>query len=300
MKRAAEDCHADSDDSKRQKANDNASSSAVRDYLLDIEGTTTSISFVADVLFPYVRDHLCSHLTERLEGQDDETIDDIRALAKQARDDGEEAPQIDVSELVKTVAGGKGSEQSNGRARLSTEERARLVAAVQRFVLWCMDNDRKMPALKALQGHMWRAAYRSGLIKGHVYADVLPFLEAATTQQGASVWIYSSGSVEAQKLLFAHSEKGDLTKFFSGHFDTMIGSKLAAESYTTICKQMGAEPSSVLFVTDNIKEAYAADEAGLRVLVSVRPGTMALPEGHSFKAITSFEHIHDLVNEKGK
>lgn len=236
--------------------------------LLDIEGTTTAISFVHDTLFPYARENLETFLNEHW--ADAAVQADLEQVWRQARADREAGlnpPRIpDAGSIEK------------------------LQSAILANLHWQMDHDRKTTGLKALQGKIWRDAYRSGAIKGHVYDDVLPALQRWKTEQ-TPVYIYSSGSVEAQKLLFGHSVAGDLLPFLTGHYDTLIGSKKEALSYTNIAIDIGVDPAKISFVTDNIKEAVAAHEAGIHAILSVRPGTAPLPEAHTFPVVHSLAEL---------
>jgi enolase-phosphatase E1 len=240
-----------------------------RALLLDIEGTTTSISFVRDVLFPYVRDQLESHLERSWDT--DETKCDLLALEEQARQDlgaGDDVPVIDNS---------------------SPETRRKTVVA---NVLWQMDRDRKTTALKSLQGHIWAKGYGEGRLMGHVYCDV-PSSLIAWKERGIPMYIYSSGSVESQKLLFGHSVAGNLLELFSGHFDTNVGPKVEKESYARICEMIGEKPGHVLFITDVTRESKAALEAGLNALLVLREGNhpLTVNELSTYATITSFNDI---------
>ncbi|XP_066586097.1 enolase-phosphatase E1-like isoform X2 [Prorops nasuta] len=223
--------------------------------LVDIEGTTTSISFVKETLFPYARENLKQYVDTKWE--DDEFKKVLQKLKDQAKQDEETKVDGFVPIIGATI----------------DEEKESLV----KNVLWQMDCDRKAGALKELQGHMWRDAYESGTVKGHIYEDVPKALEA-WTNNGRKVYVYSSGSVEAQKLLFGHSVFGDLSKYFNGYFDTEVGPKQEVNSYKNIIEKIGAEPSNILFLTDIVKEAKAAKEAGLSVNVVVREGNAALTD----------------------
>ncbi|XP_026028895.1 enolase-phosphatase E1 isoform X2 [Astatotilapia calliptera] len=170
------------------------------------------------------------------------------------------------------------------------EEKA--IREVVENVLWQMAADRKSTALKQFQGHMWRSAYASGRIKGEVYQDVVPSIRTWRAR-GLKVYIYSSGSVEAQKLLFGYSVEGDLLELFDGHFDTSIGAKVDAKSYERIAERIGCQPEEITFLTDVTREAKAAEEAGINVVVVVRPGNMELTDeerGH-YNLITSFSQL---------
>ncbi|CAL7948519.1 unnamed protein product [Xylocopa violacea] len=239
--------------------------------LVDIEGTTTSISFVKDTLFPYVRENLKKYIESKWE--DEEFKQDLEKLKEQAKKDEEDK----VDGFV-PISGAN-----------AQEERESLV----KNILWQMDCDRKIGALKQLQGHMWREAYNSGAIKAHVYEDVPKALESWTTD-GKKVYVYSSGSVEAQKLLFGHSVHGDLLKHFSGYFDTGVGAKQESSSYKNILTKIGAEPSNVIFLTDVVKEAAAAKEAGLSTVIVLREGNAPLTDEEKV-AFTTIKSFLDLT-----
>jgi 2,3-diketo-5-methylthio-1-phosphopentane phosphatase len=224
--------------------------------LLDIEGTTTSISFVYEALFPYAREHLASFLAA---SADDPAVQADLALVRQQaaadRAEGIDAPE-DVLENLR----------------------------------WQMDTDRKTTGLKSLQGKIWRGGYLDGSIKGHVYPDVSPAL-LRLRDSGRPAYIYSSGSIAAQKLLFGQSVAGDLLPLIAGHFDTTTGPKKVAESYTAIAGVLGQPVDRVLFGTDSLAEAQAAGAAGMQVALFVRPGNHALPEGHGFTTVASMDAL---------
>jgi enolase-phosphatase E1 len=141
-----------------------------------------------------------------------------------------------------------------------------------------MDRDRKSTALKSLQGRIWESGYRSGALRSHLYADVRPALERWRSE-GKRVAIFSSGSVLAQRLLFAHTPEGDLTPMIDAFFDTTTGPKREAESYRRIAAALGMPPVGVLFVSDVAAELDAARAAGLKTALCVREGE-APPPGH--------------------
>lgn len=242
---------------------------ATRDFralVLDIEGTTTPISFVYDTLFPYAASAFEDFL--RSNHAQGNLSDAFEALARQARSDQEEgldAPSVDPSDVETALAN----------------------------VRWQMENDRKTTTLKDLQGKIWRDGYERGELKGEVFEDVPRLLEAAD-KADIPVRIYSSGSVEAQKLLFGYSTAGDLTVYLSGYHDTTTGPKKVASSYTEIASQMGMEPGGLLFATDNLDEAIAAREAGWQVVVMDRPGNHPLPE-HDFEIMETFEGVIEAL-----
>lgn len=215
-------------------------------YLLDIEGTTTPISFVYDVLFPYARAQLGSFLREQW---DDPAV---RAEAASLGD------SIDSAERAEEAC------------------------------LSLMDEDRKVGSLKTLQGRIWEAGYRSGQLRSQLFPDVPPMLRARKAV-GLRTYIYSSGSVLAQKLLFAHTPEGDLTGLLDGFFDTAVGAKGEVESYQRIAERIGISPGEGLFATDIVAEAQAAHEAGWQIALLVRPGNLPQPP-HDFATWTRFQN----------
>lgn len=239
-----------------------------RAVVLDIEGTTTPISFVYDVLFPYARVALEAFLEAHWEDEDVKT--DVASLREQVA--------ADVAAGVEGVV-----------PIASGEDAVEVRRSVVENLRWQMDRDRKTTGLKSLQGKIWRAGYESGDLKGVVYDDVLEAFKV-WEQWGRGICIYSSGSVAAQELLFRYSTHGDMTIFIDGYYDTTTGPKKEAESYRKICADMGRAPEEVVFATDNLDEARAAREAGLRVYVAMRPGNPALPD-HDFQVLESFEGL---------
>ncbi|KAG7957275.1 hypothetical protein I3843_11G165600 [Carya illinoinensis] len=239
--------------------------------VLDIEGTTTPISFVSDVLFPYARDNVGRHLSATYDTA--ETQDDIKLLRSQVQDD-----------LDKGVVGAVPIPSDNAGKE---EVVAALVANVEAMIR----ADRKTTALKQLQGRIWRTGFENGELEGVVFEDVPQALEKWLAL-GIKVYIYSSGSRLAQRLLFGNTSYGDLRKYLSGFFDTAVGNKKETHSYVEISESIGVDkPSEILFITDVYQEAVAAKAAGLEVMVSIRPGNGPLPENHGFKTIKSFSGI---------
>ncbi|KAL0270198.1 UNVERIFIED_CONTAM: hypothetical protein PYX00_007681 [Menopon gallinae] len=239
--------------------------------LLDIEGTTTSVSFVKDTLFPYVKEHLGSYVDSHWE--DSEFKEDVAALKEQAKND----------------------EENKVEGFCQIEEGEKEKESLIKNVLWQMSLDRKTTALKQLQGHIWREGYKNGKLKGHIYSDVVPALKK-WREESRRVYIFSSGSVEAQKLLFGHSEEGDLLEYISGHFDTTVGPKNESSSYANIIKSLECEKDQILFLTDVVKEAEAARAAGMQTTVVIRENNAPLTddEKKEFMTINSF---NDLVCE---
>jgi enolase-phosphatase E1 len=210
--------------------------------LVDIEGTTTPVSFVYDVLFPYARARLPAWFASR-------------SLADPA---------------VREIVGGLRDELQGDPAAPASWTIDGIVSRLLSY----MDEDRKSRALKIVQGKIWEEGYASGQLRGEVYPDVPPALRRWTAD-GRAVGIFSSGSVLAQKLLFAHSNAGDLTPLLRWHFDTAVGSKVDPLSYARIAEATNAPPASILFISDVVNELSAAREAGLHTLLCVRPPATA-------------------------
>lgn len=202
----------------------------IKAIVTDIEGTTSSISFVKDVLFPYAREHL-------------------PAFVRQHEQDAQ------VQALL-------------GDARKVVGADLELEALIAQFIAW-IDQDQKITPLKSLQGLIWLDGYRQGAFTGHIYADAVEYLQL-WHRQGLKLYVYSSGSVQAQKLLFGHSDAGDLTPLFSGYFDTHIGGKRETESYCRIAEHTGFKPNEILFLSDIREELDAAAQAGMQTYWLVR------------------------------
>lgn len=222
--------------------------------LLDIEGTTTPISFVHEQLFPYARARVREFLDQH------------------ASDD-------DIQRLVSELRGLQNAATGGGPA-----------GDIVPFIHFLIDNDRKLGPLKALQGRIWEQGYAIGEIEGEVYADVLPAFDR-WTRADVRVAIFSSGSVLAQQLLFAHSTAGDLSPYINAYFDTAVGPKGDAASYRRIVEALDRRsPAQILFISDVVPELDAARDAGLRTLLCVRPPSlMPEPTGHS--TVESFDSI---------
>jgi len=219
-----------------------------RAIVTDIEGTTSSICFVKQVLFPYAR----------------------RALPEFVRVHGAEP---DVRRWLDAIA----TEIAAGACQDEV-----IVETLQGWI----DQDRKHTALKALQGMIWEAGYRHGDYRAHLYPDVAPQLRAWQAE-GIALYVYSSGSVAAQKLFFRYSEAGDLSALFSGHFDTENGHKREVQSYQRIAQAIATPPDEILFLSDVVEELDAAREAGLGTVLVDRledypaPRTGAAANGHN-------------------
>lgn len=246
--------------------------SELTDYnavLLDIEGTTTPVDFVYEVLFPYAQRELQSYLEQHW--NDPNVQDDLQMLVEHFAEEPRDDKGRPLSE---------GEDQSNVEAFKSE--------VIER-INWAIENDKKHAGLKSLQGRIWRSGYQGGELKAPLFDDVAGALRT-WHERGVPVYIYSSGSVEAQKLLFEYTEEGDLRDLLSGYFDTHTGNKKEVESYRIISQELGEAPEDVLFVTDNLQEAEAADDAGMKVAVSKRPGNAELDDT-SLPVIESFDAI---------
>ncbi|HEX4949947.1 MAG TPA: acireductone synthase [Blastocatellia bacterium] len=226
--------------------------------LLDIEGTTTPIDFVYQVLFPYARQHVQSYLAAHW---DDVQADLAQLQREHAADEqqGLQPPVLDTAQLTAVVA----------------------------YLHWLMDRDRKATPLKSLQGKVWEEGYKSGALKSQLFADV-PRAFENWQQQGKRIAIFSSGSVLAQKLLFTYTEYGDLSGFISGWFDTNVGPKREADSYRRIASALLCAPHEVSFISDVTAELEAAKEAGMQTFLSLRPGNPPQPNADSFAQLTHF------------
>lgn len=221
----------------------------MRAVLTDIEGTTTPLSFVHDVLFPYARRRLDAACASAASG-DPRFAEALQRLREEYVE--EKAAGVDLPEY------------GNGAP----------------YAHWLMDRDRKSTGLKRLQGILWEDGYRAGELKGQVWPDVVTALRA-WKERGIRVRIFSSGSVLAQKLLFGSSDQGDLLPYFEGYHDTTTGPKQSPASYTAIAESFGLPPQEILFLSDVTAELDAARAAGMRTGLFVRPGNKpAEPNGH--------------------
>ena len=226
--------------------------------LLDIEGTTTPISFVHEVLFPYARLHLSTYLQQHSDSP--EVLADLTCLRQEHVADitaGQQPPPL-----------------------------------VEQYVYWLIDRDRKSPGLKSLQGKIWQQGYEDGSLLAPVFEDVRPAIER-WNDTGISVNIFSSGSVLAQKLLFAHTEAGDLTRFISKYFDTGVGKKTDADSYRQISSALSVAPNQIHFISDVTTELDAAEDAGMKTSLCVRPGNRVQESGSRHKTIRTFDETFD-------
>lgn len=238
-----------------------------RGILLDIEGTTSSVRFVYDVMFPFARRELEAYL---LSHWGDESLQPtLDAIAR-------DASQASFAEWCAQAQVDPGS---NAARQLVREEIVRL-----------MEGDVKATGLKQLQGLIWQSGFASGELQAHVYDDIPPALER-WRQAGCDVRIYSSGSVHAQQLFFAHTTAGDLLPNFQGHYDTTTGPKRAADSYRRIAEAFGLPAAEILFASDIPAELDAAREAGMQTLLLVRPENAPVPADHGHPSAESFAEV---------
>jgi enolase-phosphatase E1 len=236
----------------------------VRVILLDIEGTTTPIDFVYHVLFPYARQRVKAFLSAH------RTDDDVQA---------------DIEQLIEE--NGRDAAQGLAPPPIQTHDDEVRLASVAAYAEWLMDQDRKSTPLKSLQGRIWEAGYQAGELHSQLFADV-PRAFARWRDQQRDICIYSSGSVLAQKLLFSHTEAGDLMRFIRDYFDTRVGAKREAASYRRIAASLDCPASDLLFVSDVVAELDAAHDAGLQTRLCIRPGNPSQPPS-SHQAIHSFD-----------
>lgn len=234
--------------------------------VLDIEGTTTPIDFVYNVLFPYARENVKPYLTAHLTSSDLQS--DIRAL---------------IEENGKDLKCGFDPPLLKGPA-----DRVLIGDAVA-YIHRLMDRDSKTTALKSIQGKLWDEGYARGELHSQVFEDV-PRAFERWRQQRKAICIYSSGSVLAQKLLFAHTKAGDLTAYISAFFDTNTGPKKEAESYVRIASELKKPPREIGFVSDVTAELDAAAAAGFETLLCVRPGNPHQAAG-AHSVIQTFDQI---------
>ncbi len=235
----------------------NLANAGIRAILLDIEGTTTPIAFVHDVLFTYARNHVRDYLTQHA----NELAGDIAQLRHEHANESE--PPLPLTDETNSIAN---------------------------YVNWLIDRDRKSTGLKSLQGKIWREGYETGTLKSQIFSDVRPAFER-WREAGLGISIFSSGSALAQQLLFAHTEEGDLTPFITAYFDTTVGAKADEESYRRIAEKLNLPPPEILFVSDVVAELAAATGAGMKTRLSLRPGNQPQPDPDRFQIVQTFDDL---------
>ena len=223
----------------------------IRAVLTDIEGTTTPLSFVLDVLFPYARRRLDAACASGASGEQPRFAEALSRLRQEHLQEKEKEKEP-VPEF------------GNGAP----------------YAHWLMDRNSKSTGLKMLQGILWEDGYRAGELQGQVWPDVAEALRT-WKENGIRTRIFSSGSVLAQKLLFGHSDQGDLLPYFEGFHDTTTGPKNSPASYAAIADAFGLPPGEILFLSDVTAELDAARDAGLQTGLLLRPGNKPAEEnGH--------------------
>ena len=213
----------------------------IKAIVTDIEGTTSSIRFVHEVLFPYARENIGEFVHANAE-------------------------DLNVVSHLNDV-------------RLEVGQDLDLDGVVDQLVQW-IDEDKKITPLKALQGMIWEEGYYKGELTGHLYDDAIEYLRK-WHDKGIKLYVFSSGSVQAQKLLFGHSDAGDLTPLFSGYYDTRIGNKREAEAYRKIVQDIDLPANEILFLSDIVEELDAAKEAGMKTIMLVRDESPATSQSHT-------------------
>lgn len=236
-------------------------------YLLDVEGTVAPLSLTTGQLFPYARRHLPYFL------RDNSGNFEVRADLELLQQEAAAEADPDAPKWLGTVRSG---------GLLNTPE-GHLQACL--YLSWLMDRDRKSTALKSLQGKIWKAGFESGELKGTLFDDV-PEAIARWSAKG-KVAIYSSGSVEAQRLFFRHSTGGDLTPLISAYFDTRTGPKMEAASYAAIARAMHVDPGEAVFFSDVVNELDAARAAGMQTRLVLREGNAPVQDARGHESVLS-------------
>jgi enolase-phosphatase E1 len=263
-------------------------------YLLDVEGTIAPLSLVTEQLFPYARAHFESFLVESIGLLDQHgelasdvlpegsVLYDLALLASENRAESDpDAPRI-----FSDSGDHSGSRSGWIQASMSSSS---AIPKFLAYIHWLMDRDRKSTALKGLQGRIWKSGFESGELKGTLFSDVPPALERWSSH--GRVAIYSSGSVQAQKLLFRYSTFGDLSAFVSDYFDTKTGPKTSAESYAAIAAALKVAPGEACFFSDVVRELDPAREAGMDTRLVVRAGNAPVDDAHEHISISEFDTI---------
>lgn len=230
--------------------------------LLDIEGTTTPVDYVFGVLFPFAKAQVESFLVNNY--RESAVKEDLQRLQQEYQADV--ANGVTVPEWVDDLPN----------------------AAVS-YIHYLIATDRKSTGLKSLQGKIWELGYRDGTLRSQIFSDVKPAFER-WKKAGNELFIFSSGSVQAQQLLFQYSEVGNLTTFLSGYFDTETGPKKEAQSYLKIASAIGVAPAQILFISDVTAELKAAKSGGMQTLFSNRPGNHT-SDAEGFPSVDSFENV---------
>jgi enolase-phosphatase E1 len=255
-------------------------SDQIKIILLDIEGTTTPVDYVFGVLFPYAKDYVASFLREHFHEQG--VQEDLRKLRQEYKAD------IAQGKLVLEWKNPVGGNSPSIEGAIAPSRNWEASAAVP-YIHYLISIDRKSTPLKSLQGKIWEEGYRTGKLRSQIFSDVPPAFDR-WKKAGKQIYIFSSGSVQAQKNLFRYTESGDLTGYLSGYFDTEVGAKREPESYQKITRVVGVPPSSILFISDVEAELQTAQSSGLQTLFSSRPGNISADSDH-FPVIQNFNQV---------
>lgn len=245
----------------------NLNDASLRCVLLDIEGTTTPIDFVFKKLFPFARARMKDYLTGAWASAE---------------------VQADIAQLRDEQA--NDSDQGLDPPIIKGESVAEQVESAVVYIHWLMDRDRKSTPLKAIQGRIWREGYQAGELLSEVFDDVPPAF-ARWREQNKAICVYSSGSALAQKLLFAHTNAGDLTNYICHYFDTTIGHKTEVGSYRRIAEELRLASAEIVFVSDVVAELDAAREAGIKTVLAMRPGNRPVGPSVTHPSVTSFDAL---------
>lgn len=242
--------------------------------MLDIEGTTTSLRFIKDVLFPYIKRHVAKYLRERWHSE--EVIATLARLIRQEERDTKDG--LHPPKIWKLT---------------ETNDLTKIIDSIVSNVIWQMDSKRHNTALKQLQILVWVYGYENNELQGHVYEDV-PVSFRKWRSMGIRLFAYSTGMAVAQQLLFSNSTQGNLLNMIENYFDILVGSKTQASSFKKIATNyMNVSPNQVLFITDSVEEARAAKEAGCQVVIVQRPENRKITasQGQEFMIINSLSQI---------
>ena len=259
----------------------------IQHVLLDIEGTTCPFTFVADVLFPYARSELAGFLA--VHGSEPQVQALLEAAIQHWRGDTDPEALALWRQACRDRGSGEPDNQGTDEDVPGDRTWNRNIHLIE-YLQHLIDLDRKVTPLKDLQGLIWRRGYASGDLMAPLFDDV-PEAVQRWHRAGVPISSFSSGSVAAQKLLYSHSEAGNLEPLFNQWFDTRVGSKQEAKSYTAIASTIGCRPNDIVFISDIRAELDAATDAGMRVLFSDRPGNPNRDPG-PYGVIPNFHHLH--------
>ncbi len=244
--------------------------SNTRGILLDIEGTTSSISFVYDIMFPYVRENLRDYLQSSWDSSELQNV--LPQLASDAAAH-QECPSPIVADW------------------LGDHDTAKKIDTIADAVIRLMDADIKATGLKQIQGQIWKNGFESGQLIAHLFDDVAPALKQWHAD-GLDVRIYSSGSIASQKLFFGHTIAGNLLPFLNGHYDTTTGAKQELISYQKIADEFSIPAQQIVFLSDVPEELQAAKQIGMQTVLSIRPGNKPVSSDHGFTTTSDFQKLN--------